>query len=216
MEVDVFSDVVCPFCYIGKRHLESALRELGVDRAQIRFRSFELDPHVADDDLGSSSIASLATKKGMSLSDAERMTQAVAHRASQVGIPMDFSQTKVLRTRDAHRLLQWARNQSLEGAAALKEELMRDYFCEGVNLNESEALVAAVGRAGLPADEARKVLADPSEFAAAVEADIAYAQKLNVRGVPFFVFNQRIGLSGAQPVETFVAAMKESLQAPTA
>lgn len=215
MEVDVFSDVVCPFCYIGKRHLESALRELGVDRAQIRFRSFELDPHVADSDLGSSSIASLAAKKGMSLSDAERMTQAVAYRANQVGIPMDFSQTKVLRTRDAHRLLQWARNQSLEGAAALKEELMRDYFCEGVNLNESEALVAAVGRAGLSEDEARNVLADPNAFAAAVKADVAYAAKLNVRGVPFFVFNQRIGLSGAQPVETFVAAMKESLQTPT-
>ena len=216
MEVDVFSDVVCPFCYIGKRHLESALRELGVADAQIRFRSFELDPHVADSDLGTSSIASLASKKGMSLADAERMTQAVAYRASQVGIPMDFSQTKVLRTRDAHRLLQWARTHSLEGAAALKEELMRDYFCEGTNLNESEALLAAAGRAGLPADEARAVLADPKAFVAEVEADISYAQKLNVRGVPFFVFNQRIGLSGAQPVETFVAAMKESLQAPTA
>ena len=216
MEVDVFSDVVCPFCYIGKRHLESALRELGVADAQIRFRSFELDPHVADSDLGTSSIASLASKKGMSLADAERMTQAVAYRASQVGIPMDFSHTKVLRTRDAHRLLQWARTHSLEGAAALKEELMRDYFCEGTNLNESEALLAAAGRAGLPADEAHAVLADPKAFVAEVEADISYAQKLNVRGVPFFVFNQRIGLSGAQSVETFVAAMKESLQAPTA
>ncbi|MFN5086924.1 MAG: DsbA family protein, partial [Bacteroidota bacterium] len=109
MTVDVFSDVVCPFCYIGKRNMESALRELGIADAEIRFRSFELDPHVSDADLGSPTLASLAAKKGMSLADAARMTQAVAYRASQVGIPMNLSTTKVMRTRDAHRLLQWAR-----------------------------------------------------------------------------------------------------------
>ena len=211
MTVDVFSDVVCPFCYIGKRNMESALRELGIADAEIRFRSFELDPHVSDADLGSPTLASLAAKKGMSLADAARMTQAVAYRASQVGIPMNLSTTKVMRTRDAHRLLQWARSRSLADAARLKEELMKDYFVDGIDLNGPEALLSTVERAGLPLDQARAVLADPKAFDAEVAADLDDAQKLNVRGVPFFVFNQRIGLSGAQSVETFAAAMKESL-----
>jgi len=212
MTVEVFSDVVCPFCYIGKRHLETALAELGLDHAEVRYRSFELDPHLADSDLGSPSTAHLAAKKGLSVADAERMTQAVAYRASQVGIPMDFSRAKVLRTRDAHRLLQWARTQSLEQAAKLKEELMNDYFCRGVDLNERGALAAAAERAGLERVGALDVLDRPEAFRAEVEADLAYAQRLNVRGVPFFVFNQRVGLSGAQSVETFKSAMKESLQ----
>ncbi len=142
MTVDVFSDVVCPFCYIGKRNMESALRELGIADAEIRFRSFELDPHVSDADLGSSTLASLAAKKGMSLADAARMTQAVAYRASQVGIPMNLSTTKVMRTRDAHRLLQWARSRSLAEAALLNEELMKDYFVDGIDLNGAEALLS--------------------------------------------------------------------------
>lgn len=148
MTVEVFSDVVCPFCYIGKRHLETALAELGLANAEVRYRSFELDPHLADSDLGSPSTLHLAAKKGLSVADAERMTQAVAYRAIQVGIPMDFTKAKVLRTRDAHRLLQWARTQSLEQAMNLKEELMNDYFCGGVNLNEPDPLVDAAERAG--------------------------------------------------------------------
>jgi predicted DsbA family dithiol-disulfide isomerase len=215
MTVDVFSDVVCPFCYIGKRHLETALAELGLGNAEVRYRSFVLDPHLADSDLGSPSTLHLAAKKGLSAADAERMTQAVAYRASQVGIPMDFTKAKVLRTRDAHRLLQWARTQSLEQAAKLKEELMNDYFCGGVNLNEPDALADAAERAGLDRRSALDVLGNPEAFRAEVEADLAYAQRLNVRGVPFFVFNQRVGLSGAQSVETFKSAMKESLQLPT-
>ncbi len=215
MTVEVFSDVVCPFCYIGKRHLETALAELGLANAEVRYRSFELDPQLADSDLGSPSTLHLAAKKGLSVADAERMTQAVAYRASQVGIPMDFTKAKVLRTRDAHRLLQWARTQSLEQAANLKEELMNDYFCGGVNLNEPDALADAAERAGLDRRSALEVLGNPEAFRAEVEADLAYAQRLNVRGVPFFVFNQRVGLSGAQSVETLKSAMKESLQLPT-
>ncbi|MBM3433959.1 MAG: DsbA family oxidoreductase [Bacteroidetes bacterium] len=215
MTVEVFSDVVCPFCYIGKRHLETALAEMGLADAEVRYRSFELDPHLADSDLGSPSTLHLAAKKGLSVADAERMTQAVAYRASQVGIPMDFTKAKVLRTRDAHRLLQWARTQSLEQAANLKEELMKDYFCGGVNLNEPDALADAAERAGLDRRSALELLGNPEAFLAEVEADLAYAQRLNVRGVPFFVFNQRVGLSGAQSVETFKSAMKESLQLPT-
>ena len=211
MTVDVFSDITCPFCYIGKRHLEGALAELGISDAEIRFRSFELDPTVADSDLGTPSTVNLAAKKGMSVADAERMTQAVAYRASQVGIKMDFTKAKVVRTRDAHRLLQWARAQSLEAAARLKEELMRDYFCEGVNLNGADALADAAARAGLDREAAHAVASDPTAFNSEVESDVAYAQKLNVRGVPFFVFNNRIGLSGAQPVATFAAAMRESM-----
>ncbi len=205
MEIEVWSDVVCPWCYIGKRRLERALeRYPGRAGVTVRFRSFQLDPSAP---VGSEErvLDSLSRKYGVPKEQAQAMTDNVARLAAAEDLEFDFSNSKVENTFDAHRLLHLAAAHGKQ--VELKERLFAANFCDGERVGEAATLQRLGEEVGLPADDVRATLADPARYRDAVRADQQAAQRLNVRGVPFFVFGGKVGVSGAQPVDTLLAAM---------
>ena len=195
MQVEVFSDVVCPWCYIGKRRLEEALTTFAhADDVTVTYRSFQLDPSTPLDVTGSITER-LAEKYGVDLGQARAMNDRVSGIADTVGLDFHLDQAQAANTLAAHRLLHFA---AVHGRQAeLKERLMRAYFTEGANLNERDELIRLAGEVGLDTAGAAEVL-DSDQFAAEVDADIALARGFGVSGVPFFVFDRTYGVSGAQ------------------
>ena len=195
MQVEVFSDVVCPWCYIGKRRLEEALSTFPhADDVTVTYRSFQLDPSTPLDVTGSVTDR-LAAKYGVSVTQARAMNERVSGIADTVGLDFQLEHAHAANTLAAHRLLHFAAEHDRQ--AEVKERLMRAYFTEGVNLNDHQELVRLAGEAGLDPAAAARVLAS-QEFTAEVEADFALARGFGVTGVPFFVFDRTYGVSGAQ------------------
>jgi len=208
MRIDVWSDLVCPWCYIGKRRLEHALEQLRLDESlEIVHRSFQLNPSAP---MGTTSKRRdyLMAKYGWSADKAVQIDADMEKRAAVDGLEYHLSENGLTgNTLDAHRLVHLAREQGLQDAAV--ERFFRGYFTEQRSLFDKESLVPLSVEAGLGADEVRRVLAG-NDYADAVTADVQEAQSLGVSGVPFFVFNRRLGLSGAQPVDVFVEALKQA------
>ncbi|MBE2999474.1 DsbA family oxidoreductase [Nocardiopsis sp. HNM0947] len=213
MQVEIWSDIVCPWCYIGKRRFERALGEFaGADQVQVRWRSFQLDP---DFPVGVSEPVydSLAKKMGAPIEQVEEMTARVTQVAAEEGLDYDLAGGVMVNTFDAHRLLQAAQDQGVgEGA---HEVFLRAQLVQARDLSEPEVLVELAQEAGLEAGLARRVLGS-DEYARQVREDVALAQKLGGTGVPFFVLDRAFGISGAQPVEVFVSALERARQASTA
>ncbi len=202
MKIEIWSDVVCPWCYIGKRRLEHALGEFEhADEVEIAWRSFQLNP---DTPAGTAVPTSeyLVRRFGP---QASQMTGRVAALGRDEGLDLDFDAALTVNTLDAHRLLHLAADQGVGDAA--KERLLRAHFTEGADLSDRETLVRLACEAGVDADRAREVLAGP-EYADAVRADIELAQAFGATGVPFFVIDRKYGISGAQPAETFLQALR--------
>ncbi|MEV8514079.1 DsbA family oxidoreductase [Dactylosporangium sp. NPDC051484] len=205
IEIEVWSDIVCPWCYIGKRRLERALA--GFEGAvSIQWRSFQLDPSTPVGD-SRPLDESLAVRKGLSPDQVHGMFAHVTGVAAQEGLAFDFGRARTANTLDAHRLLHFAKAHGRQ--AELKERLLHAYFTEGADVSDHATLAALAGATGLDEVAAKQALTDGT-YAADVEADIAQARAYGVSGVPFFVFNQRIGVSGAQPVEVFEQALRQS------
>ncbi|MBX5450126.1 DsbA family oxidoreductase [Thermogemmatispora sp.] len=205
MEIEIWSDVVCPWCYIGKRRLEKALADFaGRDHLRLIWRSFQLDP-AAPREARESLSAILARKYGVSLAEAEAMNARVSALAAQEGLTFRLEQARYSNTFDAHRLLHLAA--AHRRAQELAECLFRAYFSEGAALSEAETLQRLASEVGLPAHEVELVL-HGSAYAEAVRADEQRAQELGIRGVPFFLFAGRYAVSGAQPV----ALLREVLE----
>lgn len=207
MKIEIWSDVMCPFCYIGKRKLEAALADFP-HREQVRldWRSFQLDPHMAtqpDKDV----ISYLAEVKGQTRAWSEAAHRQVTEMARQVGLAYHFDRAVVANSFDAHRLLQMAKEQGLGDAA--EEALFRGYFTEGVNIADREALAGLAASIGLERQAVQTTLASDA-YADAVQRDIAEARQLGIRGVPFFLLNRRHAVSGAQPVEVFRRALEKA------
>ncbi|MCM3612271.1 DsbA family oxidoreductase [Planococcus sp. MERTA32b] len=206
MKIEIWSDYVCPFCYIGKRTLEQALLKTGFNnQAEVTFKAYQLDPDTPVD----SSISvyeSLAAKFGQSAEQAKEMTKGVAAHAEQVGLKYDFDNMVQANTLAAHRLVKWAETQGRD--AVLTEQLLNAYFIEAEHIGKYAVLLDHAEKAGLPRNEAKRVL-DSDEFLADVEQDIAEARQLGVQGVPFFVINRKYAISGAQPLEAFVDSIKQ-------
>lgn len=207
LTIEVWSDVVCPFCYIGKRELEHALAEFPhKDSVQVVWRSFELDPD-APPSTGQSTIAMLMERYGISEAEARSRVQGVVDRAAGLGLQYDMEKTIVGSSFDAHRLLQYAKR---EGAGdRVKERLFRAYFTEGRHLADRAFLLQVANEAGLDTKALEQALAGDG-WAAEVRADEQEAARLGVRGVPFFVFDRRFAVSGAQPQETFRMALEKA------
>jgi predicted DsbA family dithiol-disulfide isomerase len=205
MIVDVWSDVVCPWCYIGKRRLEAALERFpGRDAVEVRYHSFQLDPSApkgSDESVG----ASLARKYGVTPEKARAMQENVTQVAAEDGLEFVIAGTKVENTFDAHRLLHFAAEHGKQ--LELTERLFAANFCNGERVGDPDTLVRLAAEVGLDADAARAVMADPSRYADAVRADIATARQIGIRGVPFFVIDRKYGVSGAQPADALLAAM---------
>jgi predicted DsbA family dithiol-disulfide isomerase len=206
MKIEIWSDIVCPFCYIGKRHLEQALKNTG-KQVEIEWKSFQLDPTVTREDAGASVVEHLAAKKGMSVEQVNGMMNHVETMATNAGLDMKLRSSFVMNTFHAHRVLHFAK--SIGKGAELKEAFLNAHFTDNLNLNEDENLIQVAVSVGLDEEDVLRVL-HSNEFEEAVNEDAYTAQQFGARGVPFFVFNRESAVSGAQPVEVFEQILNES------
>lgn len=207
MKVEIWSDVVCPFCYIGKRQFEDALARFE-HRAdvEVEWRSFELDPEAPAERIGDN-LEHLASKYRMSRADAQAAQDRVQASAARVDLHLDFDRARSGNTFDAHRLLHLAARHGIQGD--VEERLFSAYFTEGRPIGDPATVRAVAVEAGLPADEIDDLLAGDA-FAAEVRADEAQARDLGATGVPFFVIDRAFGVSGAQGAETLLEALERA------
>lgn len=207
MQVEIWSDVVCPWCYIGKRRFESALRRFEHrDDVAVTYRSFELDPG-APPVRSESTTAHLAAKYGISEAEARSMNDRVTEIAAAEGLDYRLDEARPGNTFDAHRLLHLAAARGLQGA--VKERFMAAYFSEGAPIGDHEALTRLATEAGLDAAEVAAVLSGDAH-ADDVRADQAQARTFGISGVPFFVVDRTYGVSGAQPAEVLLQVLDKA------
>ena len=211
MKVEIWSDVVCPWCYIGKRRFETALARFEHrDRVEVEWRSFELDPTSESEhspSQGPDHADRLAAKYGMSRAEAEQAMARTAAAAAAEGLEFRMDRALHSNTFDAHRVIHLAAQHGRQGE--VKERLMRAYFTEGEPVGDRDALVRLAVGAGLDRADVEKVL-DSDEHADAVRSDEAEARALGINGVPFFVLDRKYGVSGAQPPEQLLAALEQA------
>ncbi len=207
MKVEIWSDVVCPWCYIGKRHMEAALAYFEhADQVEIIWRSYQLDPR-APRHGEEKTLDMLAQKYGVSAAQAMKMQERVSAVAAQAGLEYHLDLTRHENTFDAHRLIHLAAKHGLQAEA--EERFFHAHFTEGKPLGDNETLVQLAAEVGVPEDEARAVL-DSDAYADAVRADIRRARLLGIQGVPFFAIDEKYGVSGAQPAELLKEALEQA------
>ena len=202
MRVDVWSDVVCPWCYIGFVRLNKALAEFGDDTVEIYHHAFQLDPNAEGAPVNTAEH--LAGKYGVAVEDAIGMMGHVTEIAAGEGLDYKLAQTMSANTRDAHRLLAFAATKGMQHELLIR--LFNAYFEHAHNIFSSEDLLPIAVAAGLNQSEAAAVL-EGDEFSEVVDYDRNLATEINIQGVPFFIFNQRVALSGAESVDTMLKAM---------
>ena len=208
MQIEVWADVVCPWCYIGKRRLQSALAERGIaDEVEIVHRAFQLDPTAST--TTAPTIDHLAAKYGVTRDEALAMMANVTEVAAGEGLDYHLDRTMTGNTRDAHRLALWAQDQDPAVAQRLLEAMYSAYFEQGRGVFSTDDLVALAAEVGLDADAAREMLAGSAYLDKVVE-DQVLARTFGANGVPFFVIDRAYGVSGAQPVEVFLNAIDQA------
>jgi predicted DsbA family dithiol-disulfide isomerase len=205
--VEIWSDVVCPWCYIGKRRFEAALARFDhADEVQVRWRSFELDPsalRTTDVD----NITRLAAKYGVSREQAEAMNERVTRIAEDEGLLFRLDVAKPGNTFDAHRIVHLGLDNGLQDE--VKEALLAAYQLEGRAIADHDVLVAAAVGAGLDEADVRAVL-DHDTFAMDVRVDEEEGRMLGITGVPFFAFSRRLGVAGAQSADVLLDALEQT------
>ena len=210
IKVDIWSDIACPWCFIGKRRFEDALmrlRSTGFDHAvEVEYHSFELAPDTPVDFEGSE-VDFLAKHKGMPADQVQQMLGQVTEIAETVGLHYDFDKLQHTKTLKAHELLHFAKTQGRQ--LAMKERLLEAYFEEGKHVGRVDELVDLAAEVGLDRGETRHAL-ESGEFGPDVEADFAQAVAYGIQGVPFFVVNSRYGISGAQDPAVFVDVLQQA------
>jgi predicted DsbA family dithiol-disulfide isomerase len=218
VKVEIWSDVVCPWCYIGKRRFESALRDFeravpGAD-VEVEWRSFELDPAARSETTRAAGPSDaharkLSAKIGRPVEEVEELIAHVDAMAAAEGLEFHQDVSVPANTVKAHQLLHLAGERGVQGA--VKERFLRANFTEGEPLGDDETLVRLAAEAGLDAEESRAVLAE-GRYVDAVREDVAEAQALGARGVPFFVIDRKYGIAGAQPAEQFLQVLQRAWQ----
>jgi predicted DsbA family dithiol-disulfide isomerase len=208
MKVEIWSDVICPFCYIGKRKLEGALAQLPQrDRVEITWKSFQLQPETKTDPTRNA-MQHLAQRKGWSMDVARQAAADVSNRARDVGLDFNYDRTVVANTFDAHRLIHFAT--TLGKGDDMTEQLFKAYFVDGRNIADHAFLTDLAIGIGLPEDETRDTLAS-DRFADEVRGDIDDALQMGINGVPFFVLDNKYAVSGAQDTSVFIEALTRAL-----
>ena len=206
MRVEIWSDVACPWCYVGKRRFETALAGFPHREAvEVVWRSFELDPQAPQERLGDYAVM-LAAKYGVPVEEGQRMIDTMTAAAAAEGLDFRFEIARVGNTFDAHRLLHLAHERGVQDA--LKERLLRATFSEGEPIGDAAALARLAVDAGLDAEEVTAVLA-ADRYGDQVRADERQAREYGISGVPFFVVDGRLGVSGAQPPEVLRALLEQ-------
>ena len=207
MKIDIWSDIMCPFCYICKRKLESAMQDFEhKDDVEITWHSFQLDPEMKYEP-GVSMYDYLAERKGQTREWSVKVHQQMTENAKREGLTYNFDKAIIANSFDAHRLIQLAKTYGLGDAA--EECLFKAYFTDGKNMSDHATLISLGKEIGLDEKEVADML-QGNAFAGAVQQDIAQAQVYGINGVPFFVLNNKYGISGAQPKEIFQQALQQA------
>lgn len=208
MLIEVWSDFVCPFCYVGKRKLENAIAASGYkDQIEVVYKAYQLDQNAPLTPTGIG-YEGFADHKGISVSEAKTMLSGIVAAAQEYGLDYRFDLTQSVNTLKAHRLAKWAR--TFEKEHELTELLLDGYFTKGANLGDNKTLLNYVKSVGLNAEEALKIL-ESDTYVDEVKYEIFEAKQVGAEGVPFFVFNNRYGIAGAQPDELFVQTINQAM-----
>ena len=209
IRIDIWSDVVCPFCLLGKAKLEQSMARSGAgDRFEIVWHSYQLDP---DFPVGSAipSVQYLQQRKGIAPKDLLGMFQYISESGKPYGIDFQFTKALSYNTRDVHRLWQWT--QTLGKASAFKQAIMKAHFSDGTDLSKAENILAITTGLQLDAREAENILSNKNLYAAEVDRDIKQAESLGIQGVPYFLINGQQVISGAQADAVFDQTLKQAL-----
>ncbi|MGM0876902.1 MAG: DsbA family oxidoreductase [Bacillota bacterium] len=206
MQIEVWSDIICPFCYIGKRRLEVALSKfLHREEVTIEYRSFELNPD-AQINYDEDNTELLAKKYGTSKEQIIAMNQQLTEQAKEVGLTYHLDKIRPTNTFDAHRLIQFAKQIGKENE--MVERLFKAYFTEVRHVGEAKTLIEIAVEVGLDEHEVQSLL-NSNQFEADVRAQEQDAQQIGVTGVPFYLINRKYAISGAQPSEAFLEVMEK-------
>lgn len=209
MDVEIWSDIACPWCYIGKRRFEAALARFEhADQVEVRWRSFELDPHAPFRRSGNMA-EHLAAKYGFSVEEAGERLESLNQLAAAEGLHYDLARTRGGNTLAAHRLIHLAYEKDSETGAAMKEALLQAYFVRLLPVSEPEVLQEIGVGVGLDPDEVAALL-DSDRFTGEVRQDEAEAAALGCTGVPFFVLDRAFAVPGAQDAETFLLTLRRA------
>lgn len=207
MKIEIWSDVLCPFCYIGKRNFETALEQFAYKKQlDIIWKSFQLDPELPEVEKDNYKDY-LVKRKGMSPEQVQGMLENVTQSAKQVGLDYHFEKAKIVNSLNAHKLIQFAKTKDL--GDQMEERLFLAFFTEGKNIADLSVLTQLGKEAGLDERELQTAFTDDN-YAYLVKQDIAEAQQIGVRGVPFFVFDRKFAVSGAQPPQAFLKNLEKS------
>lgn len=207
MEIKIWSDVRCPFCYIGKKKFESALEKFKhKDNLKISWKSFQLDPNLKTD-TSISTIDYFVANKGVSVAQAKQMLEGAAQMGAEAGLTLDFENSVLANSFNAHRLIQMAKSKGLGNE--IEEALFKAHFEQAKNIDSQEELIAVGSSIGMDSEEIEKVLKS-EDFSYEVKQDELEARNIGVRGVPFFVFNDKFAVSGAQSPEAFLQTLDKA------
>ncbi|MDX5337733.1 MAG: DsbA family oxidoreductase [Cyclobacteriaceae bacterium] len=207
MKIEIWSDVVCPFCYIGKRKLEKALEKFPFkEQIQVEWKSYQLNPDQQTNP-NLNTLEHLAQSKGWSMDQTRQITSQVVEMAKAEGLDFDFEKAVVANTKRAHQMIHLAKELNLQDE--MKERLLRAYFSEGKNVDDLDTLVSLGKELGLEENKIKLTL-ESNSLESAVDQDIYESRLIGVRGVPFFVLDRKFGISGAQPDEVFEGTLEKA------
>jgi predicted DsbA family dithiol-disulfide isomerase len=207
LKVEIWSDVMCPFCYIGKRRFENALQEFEhKDKVDIIWKSYQLDPTMQSN-TGTSLYNYLAERKGISVEQSVNMHQQMTVMAKELGLEYNFDKAVIANSFDAHRFSHLAKVNGLQDKA--EEALFKAYFTQGKNIADHDTLIQLGTQIGLDAGLVKQTL-NSNQYAEEVKRDIYEANQIGVRGVPYFVLGDKYAVSGAQQSETFLGALTQT------
>lgn len=204
MKLEIWSDFVCPFCYIGKKYFEAAFEQFKYkETVEVTYRSFELDPY-AKKDSNETIIEHLSRKYNISLEEAMASTEAITAQASEIGLEYNFNKMKPVNTFDAHRISHYAKSKGR--MAEMNERFLKAHFTENLDISHYETLVNLAVEIGFKEEEVKEVLSSTA-FSNEVVADEERAKSLDIDGVPYFVINEKPYIFGAQPVEKILETL---------
>lgn len=207
MKVEIWSDIICPYCYIGKRKFEAALAQFPhKDHIQVEWKSFQLAPDLKTQP-NKNAFLYMGGERGKSVEQTQKMTSWVTQMAMQAGLTYNFDNTVAANTFNAHRFAHFAKQYGKQNEA--EELLFRSFFTDGKNIDDYQALIQLGAEIGLDTI-ALKTALENNSYANNVEADIYEAQQIGVSGVPFFVFNRKLAVSGVQESATFIETLEKT------
>ncbi len=204
IKIEVWSDIACPFCYIAKHRFEKALEQFSHnDKVELEWKAYLLNPNVPEDTYGKSLIDSFEREKGISPQQAEGLFTNVINMAKQTGLDFHMDKVIVANTIKAHRLSLFAQSKNKKKQNDIEELLFKAYFTEGKNVNDRNTLIEIGVNGGLDRQELENLF-NSHDFADKVISDIQEAGVFGITSVPFFVFNRKYAISGAQPSSSFL------------